>query len=103
MDRPDPCDLKPERLEQSLSGSLIGRRVVVLPSTTSTNDAAFELAEKGAEEGLVVFAEERWAGAIHLIHSITFPFESCGGESVLQPLASTARGWQTSLSISSFR
>jgi BirA family biotin operon repressor/biotin-[acetyl-CoA-carboxylase] ligase len=62
MDRPDPCDLKPERLEQSLSGSLIGRRVVVLPSTTSTNDAAFELAEKGAEEGLVVFAEEQTGG-----------------------------------------
>ena len=49
-------------LEQALLGNLIGRRIVILPSATSTNDTVLQLAGKGAEEGLVVFAEQQTAG-----------------------------------------
>ena len=49
-------------LQRTLAGRLIGRRIVVLESTTSTNDAVLQMAETGAEEGLVVFAEQQTAG-----------------------------------------
>jgi BirA family transcriptional regulator, biotin operon repressor / biotin---[acetyl-CoA-carboxylase] ligase len=50
-------------LEAELRGNrVIGRRIVVLPSVTSTNDTVLEMANDGAEEGLVVFAEEQTAG-----------------------------------------
>ncbi|HEY2838705.1 MAG TPA: biotin--[acetyl-CoA-carboxylase] ligase [Pirellulales bacterium] len=55
--------LDPRKLEVELRGNrLIGRRIIVLPSVTSTNDTVFEMAKDGAEEGLVVFAEEQTAG-----------------------------------------
>jgi BirA family biotin operon repressor/biotin-[acetyl-CoA-carboxylase] ligase len=41
---------------------LIGRDIVVVDQTPSTNDAAYQLAVKGAREGLVVFAEYQSAG-----------------------------------------
>lgn len=40
----------------------IGRSVVVLEETTSTNDVAGELGRSGAPEGAVVFAERQTAG-----------------------------------------
>jgi BirA family biotin operon repressor/biotin-[acetyl-CoA-carboxylase] ligase len=49
-------------LEKALAGHLIGRRIVVLQSTTSTNDVIRQMADDGAVEGLVVFAEEQTAG-----------------------------------------
>ncbi len=49
-------------MERALSTRLIGRRILVLSSTTSTNDAVFQMAGEGAEEGLVIFADEQTAG-----------------------------------------
>ena len=49
-------------LEKALVGHLIGRRVIVLESATSTNDVILQMARDGAGEGLVVFAEEQTAG-----------------------------------------
>ncbi len=49
-------------LERALKGCRIGQRVLVLATTTSTNDALWQLAREGAEEGLVVLAETQTAG-----------------------------------------
>ena len=54
--------LEAAQLQRLATGNLIGRLVVVLDSTTSTNDSALQMAGEGAEEGLVVFAEEQTAG-----------------------------------------
>ena len=63
MGEPDPAGaFDAAELQRALSGCLIGRRIVVLDCTTSTNDAVLKLADEGAEEGLVVFAEEQTAG-----------------------------------------
>jgi len=40
----------------------IGREIVVLPETGSTNDVASQLGRAGAAEGLVIFAERQTAG-----------------------------------------
>jgi BirA family biotin operon repressor/biotin-[acetyl-CoA-carboxylase] ligase len=51
-----------ETLQSHYERSLIGRKVVVLEETTSTNDAVLCLARTGAPEGLVVFAEHQTVG-----------------------------------------
>ena len=62
MDKPDRDRLDAAEIERALAGGLIGKRVVVLPSTTSTNDVVWEMAQAGAPEGLIVFTEEQTAG-----------------------------------------
>jgi BirA family biotin operon repressor/biotin-[acetyl-CoA-carboxylase] ligase len=49
-------------LQRALRGRTLGRAIVVLPETTSTNDVLRELATAGAAEGLVVFSETQTAG-----------------------------------------
>jgi BirA family transcriptional regulator, biotin operon repressor / biotin---[acetyl-CoA-carboxylase] ligase len=44
-------------LRRALDGSRIGNEIVVVEQTESTNDLAWEAAERGAAEGFVVFAE----------------------------------------------
>lgn len=57
-----PADLLDgERLQAVLAKQRIGRHVVVLGATTSTNDAIAAMAQDH-EEGLVVFAEQQTAG-----------------------------------------
>lgn len=53
--------LEAEALRAALRGQRIGRRIVVLDETRSTNDAVFEMAGE-SEEGLVIFAERQTAG-----------------------------------------
>lgn len=62
MDKPDRDGLDADEIERKLAGGLIGTRVIVLPTTTSTNDVVWEMAQAGAPEGLVVFTEEQTAG-----------------------------------------
>lgn len=63
MDASDPAAaLDAVQLQRALAGSLIGRRVLVLESTTSTNDAVLQMAGADGDEGLVVFAEQQTAG-----------------------------------------
>lgn len=59
MSEPDPLDAV--RLRSALRKQRIGRRVVVLEETTSTNDKLAEMAAESAE-GLVVFAEHQTSG-----------------------------------------
>jgi len=57
------ADLNPEAIGALLSAPRrIGRTVLVLEETTSTNDVAGELGRSGAPEGAVVFAERQTAG-----------------------------------------
>ena len=49
-------------LRAHLSGTLIGRQIVVLEQTASTNDAILQFAASHSTEGLVLFAEHQTAG-----------------------------------------
>jgi BirA family biotin operon repressor/biotin-[acetyl-CoA-carboxylase] ligase len=49
-------------LREALGNCTIGREIVVLEETTSTNDALLQRSTSGAPEGLVVFAERQTAG-----------------------------------------
>jgi BirA family transcriptional regulator, biotin operon repressor / biotin---[acetyl-CoA-carboxylase] ligase len=51
-----------DELRRALNGSRIGSEVVVVEQTESTNDLAWEAAERGAAEGFVVFAESQTKG-----------------------------------------
>lgn len=51
-----------DRLKAKLGNALIGRRIVVLEETTSTNDIVFLMAQEDSSEGLVVLAEHQTAG-----------------------------------------
>jgi len=54
--------LSAERITAGLHTSVIGRRVLYYPTVDSTNVVAHEMALAGAEEGLVVVADEQTAG-----------------------------------------
>jgi BirA family transcriptional regulator, biotin operon repressor / biotin---[acetyl-CoA-carboxylase] ligase len=49
-------------LRAGLDGRRIGSEIVVVEETASTNDLAWEAAERGAAEGFVVFAERQTKG-----------------------------------------
>jgi len=54
--------LLPERICQGLTTAFVGRNLVYLPETGSTNDEARRLARAGAPEGTLVIAEFQTAG-----------------------------------------
>lgn len=54
--------LDAEQLRNAMGDSLIGREILVLDETTSTNDFVFGLTTPATREGLVVFAEHQTAG-----------------------------------------
>ena len=60
VDLSDP--LIANALGAGLGDNVIGREIVVLEETTSTNDVILRLATGGAGEGFVVFAEHQTAG-----------------------------------------
>jgi BirA family transcriptional regulator, biotin operon repressor / biotin---[acetyl-CoA-carboxylase] ligase len=49
-------------LQANLSGAIIGRKIIVLEQTGSTNDAILRNATPTPKEGLVLFAEHQTAG-----------------------------------------
>jgi BirA family biotin operon repressor/biotin-[acetyl-CoA-carboxylase] ligase len=57
-----PDILSLEEVRGKLSTSRIGRRLICLPETASTNADAFRLAEEGAEEGTTVIADAQSGG-----------------------------------------
>jgi BirA family biotin operon repressor/biotin-[acetyl-CoA-carboxylase] ligase len=57
-----PDLLSPAEISAGLQITRIGRRLVCYRETGSTNQDAFKLAEKGAEEGTVVVAEAQLCG-----------------------------------------
>ena len=54
--------LEAETLRRALGECTIGREIVVLEETTSTNDAVLQMARPNTREGLVLFAEHQTAG-----------------------------------------
>ncbi|MGH8101832.1 MAG: biotin--[acetyl-CoA-carboxylase] ligase [Chthoniobacterales bacterium] len=56
------AQLDPGQLRRALGDCTIGREIVVLEETTSTNDSVLERASTEVPEGLVVFAEHQTAG-----------------------------------------
>lgn len=57
-----PDILTEAEISSQLKSVIIGKKIVSLKVTTSTNREAFNLAEKGAEQGTIVIAEEQSAG-----------------------------------------
>jgi BirA family transcriptional regulator, biotin operon repressor / biotin---[acetyl-CoA-carboxylase] ligase len=54
--------LSAAKLRAGLGHCTIGNEIIVLEETTSTNDVVLQMANGGAPEGLVVFAEHQTAG-----------------------------------------
>lgn len=57
-----PDNLDSDEIAARLGAALVGRRLVCLKETGSTNSDAFRLAEEGAPEGTVVVAEAQTGG-----------------------------------------
>ena len=57
-----PDRLVAEELQANLASGVIGREIIVLEQTGSTNDAIVQIANSNSKEGLVVFAEHQTAG-----------------------------------------
>jgi BirA family biotin operon repressor/biotin-[acetyl-CoA-carboxylase] ligase len=51
-----------EELQADLGSAVIGREIIVLKQTGSTNDAILQIATADSNEGLVLFAEHQTAG-----------------------------------------
>ena len=51
-----------EELQAGIGSAVIGREIIVLEQTASTNDAILHIANANSKEGLVVFAEHQTAG-----------------------------------------
>ena len=54
--------LSAEDLREALGECRIGRQIIVLRETASTNDFVFQMATPNVPEGLVIFAEHQTAG-----------------------------------------
>jgi BirA family transcriptional regulator, biotin operon repressor / biotin---[acetyl-CoA-carboxylase] ligase len=54
--------LSADRLRAELDSAIVGRDIVVVDETTSTNDSVLERTSATTQEGLVVFAERQTAG-----------------------------------------
>jgi len=54
--------LNGDQLQAALPSALIGRKMIVLERTGSTNDAILEIDAGNSNEGLVLFAEHQTAG-----------------------------------------
>ncbi len=66
-------------IEGSFSPAIVGRRVLVYKSTSSTNDVAWEYGRNAANDGLAVFAESQSGGRGRRGNK----WLSSGGESIL--------------------
>ena len=57
-----PDQLVTDELQAGIGSTVIGREIIVLEQTASTNDAILQVANTNPKEGLVVFAEHQTAG-----------------------------------------
>jgi BirA family biotin operon repressor/biotin-[acetyl-CoA-carboxylase] ligase len=57
-----PDGLVANELQANLTSGVIGREIIVLEQTGSTNDAILQMANANSKEGLVVFANHQTAG-----------------------------------------
>lgn len=66
--------LKPECIADGLQTKIFGKKVVYYEKVDSTNTIAKKLADRGAEEGTIVVAEEQTGGRGRLDRSFISPF-----------------------------
>lgn len=57
-----PDSLIPDEIRWGLDTKIIGREIISYKKVGSTNDIAYELAEKGMQEGTVIISEEQTTG-----------------------------------------
>lgn len=57
-----PDSLIPSEIKWGLGAKVMGREIISYKKTGSTNDIAYELAEKGIKEGAVIIADEQTLG-----------------------------------------
>lgn len=57
-----PDILIPSEIKWRLKAKIFGKEIISYKKVDSTNDTAYELAEKGAREGVVILAEEQARG-----------------------------------------
>ena len=62
MPERDSAPLSARRIREATAATLIGREIIVVDETSSTNDSVLALAASGAQEGVAVFAEAQTAG-----------------------------------------
>lgn len=54
--------LNADQMQAALSSALIGRKIIVIEETASTNDAILQVDDGNSNDGLVLFAEHQTAG-----------------------------------------
>jgi BirA family biotin operon repressor/biotin-[acetyl-CoA-carboxylase] ligase len=91
--------LCPDQIEFGLATKRVGRRIAVWSRVSSTNDLAARAASSPANDGLVVLAEEQWAGRGRRGRSWSAPPRSSLLLSVLlyPPETLAATPWLTAL------
>lgn len=57
-----PDRLIPSEIKWKLKAKILGKEIISYKKVGSTNDVAYELAEKGLKEGLIILAEEQESG-----------------------------------------
>lgn len=57
-----PDRLIPEEIKEDLKTKFLGRKILTYESLDSTNDTAYQLAERGEKEGTIVIAESQKKG-----------------------------------------
>ncbi len=78
-------NLSPADIKRNLGTELIGKKIIVFPSLSSTNDIAKREARKGAREGMVIVAEEQTAGRGRLKRAWLSPKGSTSLSIILHP------------------
>jgi BirA family biotin operon repressor/biotin-[acetyl-CoA-carboxylase] ligase len=68
-----PDKMIPDEIQNNLETKIFGKTIYSYESTNSTNDIAYDLAEKGAKEGVIVIAEEQKKGKGRLGRSWASP------------------------------
>lgn len=91
--------LCPDQIEHELQTQRIGRRIAVWNRVASTNDLAASAAGSSSNDGLVILAEEQWAGRGRLGRQWSAPARSSVLMSVLLDTPSTldSTSWLTAL------
>lgn len=78
-------ELSATAITEGLDTKIIGRKVIYLPTVTSTMDVAREEALKGTDEGMVVIAGEQTAGRGRLKHRWLTPAGNVALSVILRP------------------
>ncbi|MFH2138587.1 MAG: biotin--[acetyl-CoA-carboxylase] ligase [Candidatus Omnitrophota bacterium] len=81
-----PDAMLPDEIKYKLKTNKFGKKIIAYASITSTNDAAYTLAEQGAAEGTLVVAEQQTKGKGRMGRTWNSPHgEGIYGSLILRP------------------